>query len=161
MLIRTLNKCIKQDYPVTIGDYASALQDEIFFRQLGCDLRAKGYKKYRVEQDIRTGRADKNETYFITPEDITNIILATKGLNNKERYKCWCDLRRAVTGYCPIYVNEKGKVVPMCREWNKLDRAYFPKVENMWSLSEDYESQLMDAELTLRQGSCQNVGRLI
>ena len=161
MLIRTLNKCIKQDYPVTIGDYASALQDEKFFRQLGCDLRAKGYKKYRVEQDIRTGRADKNETYFITPEDITNIILATKGLNNKERYKCWCDLRRAVTGYCPIYVNEKGKVVPMCREWNKLDRAYFPKVENMWSLSEDYESQLMDAELTLRQGSCQNVGRLI
>lgn len=150
MLIRTLNECIKQDYPVTIGDYVRALQDEIFFRQLGCDLRAKGYKKYRVEQDIRMGRTDKNETYFITPEDVTNIILATKVLNKKERYKCWCELRRAVTGFCPTYVNEKGRLVPICREWNKLDRAYFPKVDNIWCLSEDYESQMMDAVVTRR-----------
>ena len=43
MLIRTLNKCIKQDYPVTIGDYASALQDEKFFRQLGRVCKLKNF----------------------------------------------------------------------------------------------------------------------
>lgn len=150
MLIRTLNECIKQDYPVTIGDYVRALQDEIFFRQLGCDLHAKGYKKYRVEADRRKGIIDKNAGYFITQEDLTNIIRATKGLNNKERYKCWCELRRAVTGFCPTYVNEKGLIVPICREWNKLDRSYFPKVDTIWCLSEDYESQMMDAVVTRR-----------
>lgn len=150
MLIRTLNECIKQDYPVTIGDYVRALKDEIFFRQLGCDLHAKGHKQYRVEADRRKGIIDKNAGYFITQEDLTNIIRATKGLNNKERYKCWCELRRAVTGFCPTYVNEKGRIVPICREWKKLDRAYFPKVDNIWCLSEDYESQMMDAVVTRR-----------
>ena len=164
MLIRTLNKCIKQDYPVTIGDYASALQDEIFFRQLGCDLRAKGYKKYRVDADRRKGITDKNDGYLMTQEDVDNILVSIESLNPKARYKRWCEFRSYVTGICPSYVNEKGEIIRFCDIWNNIPKKYFPEVENIWWWQKDYAGALMEVLkplITLRRESRQNVGRLI
>ena len=164
MIIRTLNECIKKDYPLTVGDYAKALQDEIFFRQLGCDLNAKGHKKYRVKADRKKGIIDKNESYLMTQEDVDNILVSIKSLNMKARYKRWCEFRRYVTGICPAYVNEKGESIRFCDIWNNIPTKYFPEVENIWWWQKDYESALMEVLkpiLTRPQGLRRNVGRLI